>query len=99
MAPDGGPAHGPPGTGAGHRWRYLPPNSSTLYNLGHLVSGNQIVVNWYSRRYVYAVQSVQTVPATHTTILTKQVRGRIYIYTCQDWLMTERILVTGVLEH
>lgn len=83
---------------AGHRFRYLPPNTSTLYNLGRLKPGDVMLVDWFGRRYSYKVSDVQTIPASDTDVLQQRTQpNHLYVYTCQDYKMTERILVTASL--
>jgi LPXTG-site transpeptidase (sortase) family protein len=83
---------------AGHRFRYLPPNTSTLYNLGKLKVGDVMLVDWFGRRYSYQVSAVQAIPASDTDILQQHTEpNHLYVYTCQDYKMTQRILVTASL--
>lgn len=83
---------------AGHRFRYLPPNTSTLYNLGHLHPGDVMLVDWFGRRYSYQVETVQAIPSTDTDVLQQRTKpNHLYVYTCQDYKMTQRILVTASL--
>jgi LPXTG-site transpeptidase (sortase) family protein len=83
---------------AGHRFRYLPPNTSTLYNLGKLKTGDVMLVDWFGRRYSYQVSAVQAIPASNTEVLQQRTEpNHLYVYTCQDYKMTQRILVTASL--
>lgn len=83
---------------AGHRFRYLPPNTSTLYNLGKLKPGDVMLVDWFGHRYSYQVSAVQTIPASDTDVLQQRTEpNHLYVYTCQDYRMTQRILVTASL--
>lgn len=83
---------------AGHRFRYLPPNTSTLYNLGHLKPGDVMLADWFGRRYSYQVETVQTIASTDTGVLQQRTKpNHLYVYTCQDYKMTQRILVTAAL--
>jgi LPXTG-site transpeptidase (sortase) family protein len=82
---------------AGHRFRYLPPNTSTFYNLGKMAPGDLIAVDWYGHRYRFNVTSVTTVPNTDTALLKPGVPGTLILYTCNDWRMTQRIVVTAKL--
>ncbi|HVE81027.1 MAG TPA: sortase [Candidatus Dormibacteraeota bacterium] len=77
---------------AGHRFKYLPPNTSTLYNLGKLEPGDTIVIDWLGKRYVYAVSEVKTIGAGEVSILDQSLKQRITIYTCSDKQETERIV-------
>ena len=83
---------------AGHRFRYLPPNTSTLYNLGKLKAGDVMLVDWFGRRYTYQVSTVEAIPASDTDVLHQTTQpNHLYVYTCQDYKMTQRILVTASL--
>lgn len=81
---------------AGHRFKYLPPNTSTLYNLKQLSVGDTIIVDWYRTRYVYVVDHTETVRATQTSILSQTDGPRLTIYTCANAAQTWR---TVVLAH
>lgn len=79
---------------AGHRWRYLPPNTSTLYNLDKVVAGDTIVVDWRGKRLIYGVTEIKTVSATQTSILSSDPKKpHITVYTCSDVAQTKRVVV------
>lgn len=79
---------------AGHRFKYLPPNTSTLYNLNKLAAGDTIILDWRGRRLVYGVTEIKTVPATQTSILASDPqKPRITVYTCSDKAETKRVAV------
>ncbi len=80
---------------AGHRWKYLPPNISTFYNLDKLEAGDSIVVDWFGKRYIYTVSSKQTVPSTESEVLKPSDKPQITLYTCSDHAETQRIVVTA----
>jgi LPXTG-site transpeptidase (sortase) family protein len=81
---------------AGHRWRYLPPNTSTFYNLDKLEVGDTIVIDWYKRRYVYTVSEKKVVPETASELLEPGNKRQLTIYTCNDKKETERVVVTAL---
>jgi LPXTG-site transpeptidase (sortase) family protein len=81
---------------AGHRWKYLPPNTTTLYNLGQLTTGDTIIVDWYRTRYVYVVDKVESVRANDLSVLAQTGGPRLTIYTCENMAQTAR---TVVLAH
>lgn len=78
---------------SGHRFKYLPPNTSTLYNLGQLQVGDSIVVDWLGQRYLYTVSQTERVSQTNTAILAPSANSQLTIYTCYDKRQTERIVV------
>jgi LPXTG-site transpeptidase (sortase) family protein len=75
---------------AGHRFKYLPPNTSTLYNLDKLAAGDTIAVDWEGRRTIYQVTKLMTVGANDTSILNSDFGQRLTIYTCTDTRQTQR---------
>lgn len=79
---------------AGHRWRYLPPNTSTFYNLDKLSAGDTIVLDWRGKRLIYSVSQVKTVKNTETSILNSDPKTpHITLYTCSDKAQTKRVVV------
>lgn len=80
---------------AGHRWRYLPPNTSTFYNLEQLKLGDTVVVDWYGTRHLYSVSATQRVNQNDTDILKPTSTTEITLYTCYDKHQTERIVVVA----
>ena len=82
---------------AGHRFKYLPPNTSTLYNLGQLQVGDAILVDWEGKRYVYSVSATELVKQTDISILAPSPTTELTIYTCYDLRQTERTVVIARL--
>jgi LPXTG-site transpeptidase (sortase) family protein len=80
---------------AGHRFRYLPPNTSTLYNLGKLAKGDVISVDWQGKRVVYQVSEQKTVGAGDIDILNPAGKPRLTIYTCTNMRETQRTVVVA----
>jgi LPXTG-site transpeptidase (sortase) family protein len=81
---------------AGHRWKYLPPNTTTFYNLKQLTTGDTVIVDWYRTRYVYIVDKTETVSVKDTKILAQTGGPRLTLYTCANVAQTLR---TVVLAH
>lgn len=78
---------------AGHRFKYLPPNQTTLYLLDKLQHGDQIVV-WYDyQRYAYQVAQQETVGRNATQILNPTKQTQLTIYTCTDLNASHRLVV------
>lgn len=84
---------------AGHRWKYLPPNTSTFYHLSKLAEGDTIVIDWFGKRYLYTVKQVLTVHEERTDLIQPTPKPRLTIYTCNDKAETERIVVIAEPEQ
>jgi LPXTG-site transpeptidase (sortase) family protein len=77
---------------AGHRFRYLPPNTSTLYNLDKLAPGDAIAVDWLGKRTVYQVTQMEIVPQNDVAILDPTASARLTLYSCNDIRQTQRVV-------
>ncbi len=90
---------GPLGNGnfvlAGHRFRYLPPNTSTLYSLHRLAPGDPVAVDWQGKRTVFRVSELRTVAATEVSVLLPTPRPRLTIYTCTDVRESQRTVLVA----
>jgi LPXTG-site transpeptidase (sortase) family protein len=82
---------------AGHRWKYLPPNISTFYNLDKLSEGDSIIIDWYQKRYVFTVLQVLTVAQDRTDLIQPTTQPRLTLYTCNDHAETQRIVAIAAL--
>lgn len=80
---------------AGHRFKYLPPNNATLYNLDKLQVGDAIIVDWSGSRYVYTVTKSLTVPAAQVSILNDTGQPQLTMYSCSDKRETGRVVVVA----
>lgn len=80
---------------AGHRFKYLPPNTSTLYNLDKLSPGDVIIVDWHGRRTVFTIATMATVPATDVAVAAPSSIPRLTIYTCNEKSQTHRVVATA----
>ncbi len=80
---------------AGHRFKYLPPNTTTFYNLDKLKSGDVIVVDWEGKRSIYTVSGIRTVKAGDISVIAPTTEPQLTIYTCSDKRETERIVVAA----
>jgi LPXTG-site transpeptidase (sortase) family protein len=81
---------------AGHRFKYLPPNTSTLYSLNKLQVGDSIILDWLGKRLVYHVTQMEVVSANDVTILNPTASPRLTLYSCNDILMTKRVVAIAV---
>lgn len=78
---------------AGHRFKYLPPNQTTLYLLDRLKTGERIVVWYGGHRYAYAAAEQKTVGRDATQILNPTTNPQLTLYTCTDLAATKRLVV------
>lgn len=84
---------------AGHRFQYLPPNMTTLYNLDMLTEGDNILVFWEGKVYTYQVYSVFEVTPDRVDILNdSNIEHELTIYTCTPiYTSTHRLVVKAKL--
>lgn len=84
---------------AGHRFQYLPPNTTTLYHLDKLTTDEQITVVWQGKEYVYDVYSVDEVEPDALYI--KESVGdfvELTVYTCSPiGFVSNRLVVKAYL--
>lgn len=78
---------------AGHRFKYLPPNQTTLYNLDQLTMGDPITLWWQGQRHVYAVAKSFTVGRDAVQILNPTQAEQLTLYTCTDLNASHRLVV------
>lgn len=81
---------------AGHRFKYMPPNATTLYNLDKLEVGDVAMVDSDGVRRHYRVESKRVVEATEVSVLNQTPRQQLTIYTCNDVRETQRIVVVAI---
>jgi sortase A len=81
---------------AGHRFKYLPPNTSTLYSLDKLEPGDTIAVDWAGQRTIYQVEKLKTIGADDVSILNPTLTPKLTIYTCTDKKQTQRTVAIAV---
>jgi LPXTG-site transpeptidase (sortase) family protein len=82
---------------AGHRFKYLPPNTSTLYSLNRVHAGEAIEVDWLGKKDIYDVTKVEVVNANDVSILNRSARPELTVYSCDDIAMTKRVVVVASL--
>ena len=80
---------------AGHRFKYLPPNTTTFYNLDKLQTGDVIVIDWEGKRSVYTVSTINTVKANNISVIAPTIDPQLTVYTCSDKRETERIVIVA----
>ncbi len=78
---------------AGHRFKYLPPNTTTFYNLDKLAAGDLIRLEWQRKSYLYVVKETFVVPADRVDILKPTKEPTLTLYTCNEKSQTHRVVV------
>ena len=81
---------------AGHRFKYLPPNRTTLYNLDKLKEDDLIAIYWDGQKYIYAVKSQYEVSKDDISILNPTDDNALIIYTCVDDSLQKRLVVKAL---
>jgi len=87
-----------PGTGgnfvvSSHRWKYLPPDPRTFYDLDKLEIGDMIEVTWAGEVYKYVVQDIFVVTPDRVDILAPSDDNILTLFTCTPLYSTDRRLV------
>ena len=78
---------------SGHRWKYLPPNSLTLYLLDKVQDGDPILITWNGKIYTYKVRGREIVTPDQTAILDATTKPQLTIFTCTPIYSTSHRLV------
>lgn len=80
----------------GHRFRYLPPMSNTLFKLDRVAIGDRITVRWHGAEYTYAVTNKRIIEPTDLSVLQPTTEEQITIITCTPVFSTkQRLVVTA----
>jgi len=83
---------------AGHRFKYLPPNTQTLYNLDKLQVGDEIELWIDGSKKSYTVHQLKTVQNDDISILKPTTAAQLVIYTCVDLTYAKRLVVVALPE-
>lgn len=81
---------------AGHRFKYLPPNQTTLYNLDQLTTGDAVTLWWNGEPHVYAVAKSFTVDRDAVEILNPTAEPQLTLYTCTDLNASHRLVIIAL---
>lgn len=82
----------------GHRFRYLPPVSNTLYHLDKIEFGDEFQIQWKGQTLRYAVSEIKIIQPTDLSVLDQTDDSRVTIITCWPLFSTEkRLVVIGSL--
>jgi sortase A len=92
------PDHGSNTVLTGHRFKYLPPNNLTFYNLDKLEAGDIISVIWQGKDYFYKVREQKIVSPEDLFILNDTKEPILTIYTCDPiYSQKNRLVVISEL--
>lgn len=81
----------------GHRFRYLPPNNTTFYNLDKLVEGDIIIVYYNGVEYDYVVSESFVVLPEQLEVESDLGYNVITLYTCTPlWTSSKRLVVRAL---
>lgn len=78
---------------SGHRWKYLPPSSISLYLLDKVKDGDPMMVLWDKKVYTYRVRGREIVTPDRTDILHDTDTPTLTIFTCTPLFSTSHRLV------
>lgn len=79
---------------AGHRYQYLPPNTTTLYNLDKVAIGDKLNVYWEGKEIIYQIFEIFEVNPSDIWIKSQDTQESIItIYTCTPIYTSEKRLV------
>lgn len=76
-----------------HRWKYLPPDPRTFYNLDTIVPGDEIEVFWDDVLYTYEVVESFVVTPDRVDILAPTDEAILTLFTCTPLYSTDKRLV------
>lgn len=80
----------------GHRFKYLPPNNLTFYNLDKVQIGDAIIVYWNKIEYDYVVTEVFVVEPSQVEVEDNTTEPRITLYTCTPlWTADKRLVIVA----
>ena len=81
----------------GHRFRYLPPNNTTFYNLDKLSEGDVIIVYYNGVEYDYIVSESFIVLPDQLEVESDLGYDVITLYTCTPiWTSSKRLVVRAL---
>ena len=82
----------------GHRFRYLPPISNTLYSLDKVQLGDQFSIIWKGVTYHYKVTEKKVVDPTDLSVLDQSRSSEVTIVTCWPLFSSkQRLVVVGTI--
>jgi len=82
----------------GHRFRYLPPISNTLYHLDKVSIGDDFTIFWNGKQYSYRVSETKIIEPDDLSVIQPTADSRVTIITCAPLFSTkQRMVVVGTL--
>lgn len=82
----------------GHRYKYLPPISNTMYNLDKVEIGDELILVWHGKEYKYKVFETKIVEPADLSVIQPTSDNRLTIITCTPLYTTkQRLVVVGSL--
>ncbi len=82
----------------GHRWKYLPPDNRSFFNLDKLQKNDIITLHYNYRQYTYKVREQKIVTPDQVEIFRQTSNNQITIVTCTPLYSTaKRLVVIGDL--
>lgn len=89
------PGHGSNTVIVGHRFTYANP-SGVFYHLDKLATGDEILLMWDNKSYIYKVTGSRVVPATETSVEDPTESELLTLYTCTPlWSAKDRLVITA----
>ncbi|MBX4190124.1 sortase [Candidatus Parcubacteria bacterium] len=82
----------------GHRFRYLPPVTNTLYNLDKASMNDEFYITWRGKEYHYRVSEIKIVNPKDIYILEQSSGAEVTLVTCFPLFSSkQRLVVIGTL--
>jgi sortase A len=82
-----------------HRFMYT-SGPNTFYNLDGLKKGDNIIVFWDLKEYVYTVEESRVVEPSETTVENQSKDSMLTLYTCTPlWTSSQRLVITAKLTN
>lgn len=83
----------------GHRFKYMPPNTNTFFNLDKARVGDKIVINQKDGSYRYTITEKKVVEKNDRSVLLNTNDYRLTLITCTPlWTSDQRLVVIGKLD-
>lgn len=80
----------------GHRFKYLPPLSNSMFRLGGIEHGDTFTVNWQGTERLYRVFEKRIIDPSEVSVIEDMGDERVTLVTCHPvWSTKERLVVVG----
>lgn len=78
----------------GHRYLNVPPRKDTFYHLDKVRTGDTVVIQTDTDRFMYKVRYVAIIQATETSVLQQTENAQLTLITCHPlWTSRERLVI------